>query len=200
VTSSLTGTADAPAGANDGGTPPEMEPGAPAEAATAEPFRPDGAVDPRRVCLFRGPYGVLRCTLDGVQSVLRVKVVRAFPLSERERWISILDAKNKEVCLIEDPDQLDPGSRRLVEEELEQHYRIAEIVRINSIRNEYRTMYWDVETDRGRREFIVKWTSDTVLWPGPRELLLVDIDTNRFHITDIQRLDAHSRSQLSVLL
>jgi hypothetical protein len=200
VTSSLAGTTNAPAGADGGEGPPETGPAAPADEAREEPFRPDGAVDPRRVRLFRGPYGVLRCTLDGVKSVLRVKVVRAFPLSERDRWISILDAKNKEVCLIEDPDQLDPESRRLVEEELEQHYRIAEIVRINSIQNEYRTMYWDVETDRGRREFIVKWTSDTVLWPSPGELLLVDIDTNRFHITDIQRLDAHSRSELSVLL
>jgi Domain of unknown function (DUF1854) len=180
-------------------TDPADEPGAPPEAAP-EAFRADGAIDPARVRLFRGPHGVLRCTIEGHQSVLRAKVVRAFPLANEHRWIAVLDGKNKEVCLIEDATVLDAESRRLVEEELQAHYRVATITRIHSVKNEYRTLYWDVDTDLGRRDFVLKFATDTILWLGPTELLLVDIDTNRFRIADYTRLDAHSRKQMEVLL
>ena len=174
--------------------PPEAD----GEAAGVE--RPDGSIDPARVTLFRGPRGVLRCTVEGAKSVLRAKVVRAFPLTSQGRWIAVLDGKNKEVCLIEDPEALDAESRRLVYEELEAFYRIPAIRRVNSVENEYRTMYWDVETDCGRREFVLKWASDTIIWLGPDELMLVGVDTNRFHIPSISRMDAHSRKALDVLL
>ncbi|MBI3970837.1 MAG: DUF1854 domain-containing protein [Chloroflexi bacterium] len=178
----------------------------PAEVTASEPVTPqdtlrlDGSVDPRRVRLFRGPHGVLRCTIDGDRSVLRAKVVRAFPISHQNHWINILDWKNKEVCLIENPDDLDPESRRLAGEAIDEHYRIATIERIYSIENEYRTLFCDVLTNLGRRDFVMKWASDTIVWLGPDELMLVDIDTNRFRIPDINRLDAHSRKQLGVLL
>jgi hypothetical protein len=159
-----------------------------------------GAIDPARVRLFEGPLGVLRCTIEGEKSVLRVKVVRAFPLSADSRWINLLDAKNKEVCLIEDPAALDAESQRLVQLTLDRHYRQVDIVKIYSVRQEYRTMFWDVETERGRRDFVVKWAIDTVKWRAQDELLLVDIDTNRFRIPDITKLDKHSIKELDVVL
>jgi Domain of unknown function (DUF1854) len=189
-----------PGAVAEGGTPVDPARDGEGQSAEGEPFRADGAIDPARVRLFRGPRGVLRCTVAGDKSVLRAKVVRVFPLAKDSRWVNVLDWKNKEVCLIEDPAALDPESRRLVEEELRAHYRVATITRIYSVQNEYRTLYWDVETDLGRRDFVLKFASDTILWLGPTELLLVDIDTNRFLIEDYTRLDAHSRKQLEVLL
>jgi hypothetical protein len=181
---------------SEGGALEERDLPAAERSALAE----DGAVEPARVTLFRGPRGVLRCTLEGEKTVLRAKVVRAFPVSARLQWINILDGKNKEVCLIEDPAALDPESRRLVEEELERFYREANILRIHAIKQEYRTLFWDVYTDRGRRDFVVKWSSDTVFWRDANELLLVDIDTNRFRIPDITRLDPQSRRQLQTIM
>jgi hypothetical protein len=177
---------------------PETVAGAAGAASAA--FRADGAIDPARVRLFRGPYGVLRCTIEGEMSVLRARVVRVFPLALASRWINVLDWKNKEVCLIEDAADLDAASRALVEEELQAHYRVATITRIHSVKNEYRTLYWDVDTDLGRRDFVLKFATDTIIWLGPTELLLLDIDTNRFRIADYTRLDSHSRKQMDVLL
>lgn len=160
----------------------------------------DGAIDPARVRLFRGPRGVLRCTIEGERTVLRAKIVRAFPVSEQSRWINVLDGKNKEVCLVEDPSQLDPESSALVAEELERFYRISDVLRIHAIKQEYRTLFWDVETDRGRRDFVVKWSGDTLFWRQTNELLLVDIDTNRFRIPDVTRLDPQSQKHLNAIL
>ena len=181
--------------------PEDIDPeGSPAPVGAGHLARSDGAIDPARVRLFRGPWGVLRCTVEGEKSVLSAKVVRVFPLARDSRWINVLDWKNKEVCLIEDASALDPVSRQVVEEELRAHYRVARISRIHSVKNEYRTLYWDVETDLGRRDFVLKFAADTILWLGPAELLLVDIDTNRFLIEDYTALDAQSRKQLEVLL
>ena len=158
-----------------------------------------GANHPARVRLFRGPLGVLRCTIEGQKTVLRAKVVRAFAISEETRWINVLDAKNKEVCLIENPEHLDPDSHRLLAEELNRFYRVAIIERIAAIVQEYRTMFWYVVTDRGPRDFVVKWSADTVQWRTSNELLLVDIDTNRFRIPDVTKLDKPSHKQLDVI-
>ena len=158
-----------------------------------------GAIDPSQVHLFRGPHGVLRCTIDGVKTVLRAKVVRAFPVTADTHWINVLDAKNKEVCLIEDPTQLDADSQVLVEQELERFYRVSIILRIVNIVQDYRTLYWYVETDRGPRDFVIRWTADTVNWRSANELLLMDIDTNRFRIPDVTKLDKASLNRLNVL-
>ena len=189
-------TVSTPAAAPAEETDPADESWTPETAA----FRADGAIDPARVRLFRGPYGVLRCTIEGEKTVLRARVVRVFPLALESRWINVLDWKNKEVCLIEDAADLDAASRALVEEELQAHYRVATITRIHSVKNEYRTLYWDVDTDLGRRDFVLKFATDTIIWLGPTELLLLDIDTNRFRIADYTRLDSHSRKQMDVLL
>ena len=159
----------------------------------------DGVTDPARVHLFRGPHGVLRATIDGDRSVLRAKVVRAFPLSNESRYLSILDGKGKEACLIVGVGQLDADSQQLVAEELARFYRVTAISRIRRLRQEYRTMYWDVETERGVRDFVVKWNPDTVLWLAPKTVQLEDVDGNRFIIPDIESLDARSR-KLVVLI
>ncbi len=156
-------------------------------------------IDPTRVHLFRGPHGVLRATIDGDRSVLRAKVVCAFPLSDRRRYLSILDGKGQEACLIEAADRLDAESQQLVAEELARFYRVTAISRIRRVRQEYRTMYWDVETERGVRDFVVKWSPDTVLWLAPRTVQLEDVDGNRFIIPDIETLDARSRKFVALI-
>ena len=55
---------------------PAPEPSPPGSLAVAGAA---SVVDATRVHLFRGPHGILRATIDGDRSVLRAKVVCAFP-------------------------------------------------------------------------------------------------------------------------
>ena len=112
----------------DAAAPEPSASGTLAEAGAAS------VVDPTRVQLFRGPHGILRATIDGDRSVLRAKVVCAFPLSDQHRYLSILDGKGKEACLIESVDRLDAASQRLVAEELARFYRVSTISRIHRVR------------------------------------------------------------------
>lgn len=150
-------------------------------------------VDPARLRLFREPAWVLRLTIEEDRSYLKVKVVRAAPLSHSDRYISFLDSKDEEVCMVDDPAQLDEVTRALVTEELDRRYLTSVIEQIHSVRNEMGTSYWDVGTSRGRREFVVQNVAENAQWLSLRRLLLVDADGNRFEIPDLDLLDKRSR-------
>ena len=142
--------------------------------------------------LFREPAWILRLTIDGDRSYLKVKVVRAAPLSHPTRHICLLDAKEEEICMIDDLTQLDPEACALIEEELDRRYLTATIQQVNAVRNEYGTSYWDVQTDRGPREFVVQNVSENAQWLGDRRLLITDVDGNRFEIPHLDELDKKS--------
>lgn len=157
-------------------------------------------VDLAKVRLFREPPWRLRLTIDEDRSYTRVKIVRAAPLSHPTRYISLLDAKDEEVCMIPDMKELDDQMRALVQEELDRRYLTATIERVVSIRNEFGTSYWDVQTDRGEREFVVQNVAENAQWLGDHRLLLVDVDGNRFEIPDLNRLDKKSLGQVEMVL
>ncbi len=54
----------------------------------------------------------LRLTVEEDRSYLKVSVLRAFPLSEPNRFLSVRDSENKEVGLIVNPAELDAENRR----------------------------------------------------------------------------------------
>ena len=157
-------------------------------------------VDLARVRLFREPPWILRLTIEGDRSYTRVKVVRAAPLSHPRRYICLLDEKDEEICMIPDLEELDEGMGAIVEEELERRYLTAAVERVLSVRNEFGTSYWDVETNRGRREFVVQNAAENAQWLGERRLLLVDVDGNRFEIPDLRELDRKSLSLVDMVL
>ena len=146
-------------------------------------------VDIAKLRLFREPAWTLRLTIDEDRSYLKVKVVRAAPLSYPERYISFLDAKDEEICMVDDLKQLDQQARDLIEEELDRRYLTATIQEVYTVRNEYGTSYWDVATDRGQREFVVQNVSENAQWLGDHRLLIIDVDGNRFEIPRLDELD-----------
>ena len=157
-------------------------------------------VDMARVRLFREPPWMLRLTIDGDRSYTRVKVVRAAPLSHPGRYICLLDEKDEEVCMIPDLKELDEGMRAIVEEELDRRYLTSTVQRVLTMRSEFGTSYWDVQTNRGRREFVVQNAAESAQWLGEYRLLLVDVDDNRFEIPDLRGLDKKSLSLVEMVL
>jgi hypothetical protein len=150
--------------------------------------------------LFREPPWMLRLTIQDDRSYLRVKIVRAAPLSHPNRYICILDAKDEEICMIDDPKLLASEMADIVKEELDRRYLTSTIERVTSVRNEFGTSYWDVLTNRGEREFVVQNASENAQWLGDHRLLLVDVDGNRFEISDLNALDKKSQGYVELVL
>ena len=154
------------------------------------------SLDPSRLRLFRDSTGRLRLTIEGDRSFLEAKVVRTFPLSDPQHYIGFLNGKDTVIGLVVEPEGLDEETRRTVEEELRRRYFVPMIVRVYEAKEEFGSVYCDVETDHGRRQFVAHAIRDTLEELGDGQLLLTDVDGNRYRIKHWQRLDARSRRLL----
>jgi ATP-binding cassette subfamily B protein len=175
-------------GSSTGGAP-EAE----APDAGADPE----AVDPKQIRLSREQRGTLRLMIGEGRSYEMVQVVRCAPLSDPGRYIAILDERSEEICMIREPAELDGATRQVLDEELTRRYLTAVVRRIYSARVEAGVAYFDVETDRGRREFIVQNAHESARWLGEQRLLLLDVDGNRFEVPDLGALDRRSARLLA---
>ncbi len=138
--------------------------------------------------VFRAPSNSVRMTVRNERSYIRVRPVRASPIAHPETYVSLLDIKNEEVAFIKNLGDLDETSRKVIEEELTHRYLKAKIECIYSIQMEYGITYWDVMTDRGKREFVIRGY-DSIHWVTKTRLLITDVDGNRFEIIDYTQLD-----------
>ena len=158
------------------------------------------SVDPGKILLFKEPAWALRMTIEEDRSYLRIKVARAAPLSDPDRYICFLDAKDEVICMVTELDELPEKSRPFAMEELDWRYLTARIEKVISLRNEYGVSYWEVETDRGLREFVARSVGENAQWLNDTRLIIFDVDGNRFEIADIQALDKKSTGLMELVL
>lgn len=156
--------------------------------------------DPTTLRLFYDPPGTLRLTVAESYSYPWVKLFLAAPLSRPGRHLSLQSGKGEEIVMIERLEDLTPDSRRAAEEEIRRRYLTARVRAITGIRTEFGITYWNVETDKGRRDFVVQSLSESCVWLSDAHILLIDVDGNRFEIADRHALDASSQERLASVL
>ena len=152
-------------------------------------------LEPRKLRFFK--HGAtLRLTVEHDRSYVKVEIVRAFPLSEPNGFLSVRDSANQEAGLIVDPAQLSVENRRLVEEELERRYLVPAVKRIVAAKERFGTVDWTVETDRGVCRFTTRNLRENVQRPAPGRILLNDVDGNRYDIRNLGELSRESQELL----
>ena len=147
--------------------------------------------EPERIHLLR-VAGVTRLAHDEDRCRLKVSAARAFPVSDPDRYIGFLDGEGKDIGIVADPSRMDAESRAILVEEMELRYFVPAVQKVLSVKEEFGSVYWDVETSRGRKEIVVRNLKDSTLeLPGGR-VIITDVDGNRFEFPDIAKLDANS--------
>lgn len=124
-----------------------------------------------------------------------VEPVRAFPLSDPERWVSLVDAEGNELACIEDPAALRPEPRKRLEAELARREFVPVIQRILRVSAPNPPAEWEVQTDRGMTRFLFH-SDDDIRRLGPGRVLIVDARGMRYEIPDVSALDPASRRML----
>ena len=124
-----------------------------------------------------------------------VEPIRSFPLSDPHRWISICDAEGVEVLWIDDLAGIPAAARKLLETELARREFMPIVERIVHVSSNTEPSRWEIETDRGATQFLLK-SEDDVRHVGPRGAILVDSAGMRYLVPDTRRLDAASRRVL----
>ena len=158
------------------------------------------SINPADLRLFYHPEGMARLTVDEDRSYLRVKLALAAPLSRPRKYVSLLNGKGEEIVLLPDLDALQPDSRQVAEVELQRRYLTSRIQRLVSLKQEFGVTYWEAETDRGTRDFVVRDLQENCVWLSESHLLLIDVDGSRFEIPDRRQLDEPSQQLLEAIL
>ena len=138
----------------------------------------------------------LRVVIEGDKCCLRVVPMRAFPISMREQYISLRDMAGNELGMIRDLGELDKDSRKLLEAEIRRRYFTPVIQRLISLRDKFGIVEWEVETDRGARNFLTRSLHDS-LKETEAGLIITDVENNRYEIRSYSDLDPHSLAILA---
>ena len=138
----------------------------------------------------------------GDENYDRVHVVRMFPFTDPEHYISIRtpDENSKEIGIIRDINDVKPDVRKMLEEQMNLRYFTPIITKIINIKDEYGYAYFDVVTDRGACRFTINIGGSAVVHLSDTRILISDIDENRFEIPDIMKLTVGERKKLDLFL
>lgn len=139
--------------------------------------------------------GILRLTLPD-WSYRAARIYRAFPVSDPTHYYGVTDGAGRDIGMVPNPSQLDAESRQAAETELEQRYFVPVVRTVLDIRDDYGATVFEVDTDRGRKRYVVRSMRDNMVELSNRRLLITDIDGNRFEIVDLYALDPRSQNVL----
>lgn len=178
---------------------PNIEPElAPPPSSRARGPRPAPRVhEPTRFRLERRLDGKL-WLVKGSEAV-PVEVVRCFPWTRPEQWLSLRDSGGVERAFIGNQWELDNESRAALNAGLSRSSFVLEVTRVLRVEEDFELRSFQVETEQGPRRF------QTSLDAWPRELaggglVLEDVHGDLYRLSAPHALDAQSRKWLRALI
>ncbi len=142
-----------------------------------------------------------RLVLTDAEGVAHAGVVpvRAFPISTPAEGLSLIGEDGHEVAWIDRLDELPAELRQLLEAELAQREFMPKIIRITAVSSFATPSRWQITTDRGDTELLLKAEEHIRRLPG-NALLIADAHSVSYLIRDTGELDKHSRRLLERFL
>ena len=154
-------------------------------------------LDPQAVQITKTDTG-LKALIDNQEHQIE-RLARAFPRSNPDNFVSLMDPEGHEIGIIENPNQLDDTSRDIVEAELKAIYFIPLIHTIQSITAKGTGSQWEVDTDDGPRSFRIMGR-DALDGSSAPSIEIHDENGKRYKIEDYWALDSESRNLMSDML
>lgn len=151
--------------------------------------------------LRRNPLGqLIFLGPEGVEHV-GVTPVRAFPIAAPQEGVSLVSGEGRELAWIDRLDDVPAAERGLIEEDLARREFVPEIRRLRSVSTFSTPSTWEVDTDRGPTQLVLKAEEDIRRLPGHRASLLITSGHGIvFRVRDLLALDRPSRRLLERFL
>lgn len=128
-----------------------------------------------------------------------VRAVRAFPISDPQGGVSLMDQDGKELAWVDDVDSLSQKSRELILEQLALTEFMPEILKIERVSTFATPSIWSLQTNRGKTKLKLKGEDD-IRRITKETLLITDANGIQFLIRDLGALDKPSRKILDRFL
>ncbi len=122
------------------------------------------------------------------------------PLYRPDEFASVLDQKGNEVATLVNLGSLPAQSRRVLAAHHDRYDLTSIISRIISISHMYGSSFWEVETDKGTRQFVIRGTTEHVRWLNDSRILVTDVRGSRFEIPDLNGIDKRSQYLFHLIL
>lgn len=151
----------------------------------------DSAMKTMDFTLERSSFGRLVLTRANGEVFEDVVPVRAFPIQAPEHGVALLCSDGREAAWIERLADLPPAQQQLVRDELAAREFMPCVQEIVSVTSFATPCTWQVKTDRGDTEFVLRGEED-IRRIGAHALLISDSHGIQFLIRDMMKLDRHS--------
>jgi len=152
-------------------------------------------IEPKKISIYKDDFHNLRLIIKDDKEYPEVEAVMGFPLTDPGSFISLIEMndgkKEKEIGVIENINKLDSKSKKILKEQLKKTYFMPKITKINQLKENHGIMQFDVETDKGNKEFETQHKEDIRKLPGGH-IIIKDGDGNRYEIKDYRKLDKRS--------
>jgi hypothetical protein len=136
---------------------------------------------------------------DESDSGQAVHVVCTFPASQPEHYLSVRywdeHGDDVEIGLIRDLSEWPESSQRMVRDAIQRHYLLRPLNRIHRITLVAGYLEFDVDTNAGRSQFVMRWTQSQGVEFGENGKLLIDTEDNRYVVHDVDELPKKDRER-----
>lgn len=120
---------------------------------------------------------------------------RLFPVSDSNRYITLLDENGAEQAIIRDMATLPADQREIIESCLDEYYLVPQIQRIWAYEERFDGLTLHTETNKGPVDIEIRVLITGFRMDGVR-VLLRDLNDNRYEVPDVTRLDTLSKQIL----
>ena len=120
---------------------------------------------------------------------------RLFPVTDLNRFITLLDEKGVEQAVIRDLTTLPADQRAIIEDCLNDYYLVPKILKIWAYEERFDGLTLHTDTDKGPADIEIRVLITGFRMNGVRALLR-DVNDNRYEIPDVTVLDNLSKQIL----
>lgn len=134
------------------------------------------------------------------QDLGRVLFHKAFPFERPEEYISVQDEEGREYGIIRRLADFDGKGREIIDKALRRKYFCPEIKKIRKLKEQFGYSCWEVDTDIGELELVLKDTFGSIIRVSDTYLIISDVSGNRYTIPDVTALDKKSYKKIELYL
>lgn len=147
---------------------------------------------PENTKISKGEFDTINIFLKDGRIYKGVFAVSCFPVSQPYKFISLFYQKEtgevEEIGIIKDVLIFPDEEKKLILETLNKHYFSFVIKKITDIKWKFGFLLFKVETDKGEKEFYLKWERSRTIDFGEKGKILIDVFEDRYIIPDVEKL------------
>ena len=154
-------------------------------------------IDKDMASFVRKDLTLLDVTFTDGKTIEKLEPRRLFPISDKNRYIALLDESGVEQAVIRDLSVLPAEDQKIVEECLLEYYLVPKISCIRDCHERFDGITLFTETDHGPANIEIRVLNHGLRMANDYRALLRDVNDNRYEIPDVSQLDKHSRQILA---